>query len=94
MTQSPNESSRSSDGSGHWTKALREAAPYLDLGWRIALTLVLFVGGGYWLDQRWDTLPGLTIAGAILGMVSVFAQIVRLTKELNNRSSSSRDEEA
>lgn len=78
-------SSDSSPSSG-WLKAFREIAPYLDLGWRIALGLGLFIGAGYGLDRWWGTLPWFTITGAIFGMVSVFVQIYRVSEQLGQRS--------
>lgn len=80
-----------SSGSGHWAEALRESAPYLDLGWRIAASLLLFTGAGYLLDQRWNTLPWLTVAGGVLGVVSVFVQIFRLAAQLSDEDKDEHD---
>lgn len=72
--------------SSGWLRALRDVAPYLDIGWRIAVGLVLFIGGGYALDRWWGTLPWLTVVGAMFGMVSVFVQIYRIGEQMERRS--------
>jgi len=62
------------------------------LGWQIASTLVVFTLAGYGLDRWLDTKPWLLLAGAMLGMISVFMQIFRIASDLNRQSSRKRDE--
>ncbi len=64
---------------------MQEASPYLGLGMQIAMSMVFFVGGGYLLDQWLTMTPWLTIVGACLGMVAIFVQLIRVTKEINQR---------
>lgn len=45
--------------------------------------MVFFVGVGYAADQWWGTDPWGVLVGAALGMVSMIAQLVRLTGELS-----------
>lgn len=85
-TPSSSDSSPTPPPSSGWTKALRELAPYLDLGWRIALGLGVFIGGGYGLDRWWGTLPWFTVVGAVFGMVGVFVQIYRVSEQLGQRA--------
>ena len=73
---------------------MREASPYLGLGMQIAMSMVFFVGGGYLLDRWIETLPWGTIVGAFLGMVAVFVQLVRVTRELNTTSKKTPAEDA
>jgi F0F1-type ATP synthase assembly protein I len=47
--------------------AWRSVAPYLGLGTQLAVTVVLFVLLGLWLDDEWDTNPWMTVAGALVG---------------------------
>lgn len=58
-----------------WQAAYREAGPFLDIGLNLATTivisLVVFLGGGSWLDRRFDLAPALTIAGALLAFVVI-----------------------
>ena len=72
-----------------WQESLRDVYPYLGLGMQIALSLVFFVGVGYLLDRWLGTMPWLLIAGALLGMVALFVQVVRVSNQLSRSSSSS-----
>jgi F0F1-type ATP synthase assembly protein I len=51
-----------------WTRALREAAPFLGLGMTLAVTVLAGVGGGYWLDGRLGTRPAFLLLGGTLGV--------------------------
>ncbi|HUF08886.1 MAG TPA: AtpZ/AtpI family protein [Rhodothermales bacterium] len=64
-------------------RQLSSRANLLGLGWQIASTLLLFTAGGYALDRWLDTLPWFLLAGAVLGMVGIFYQILRIANELN-----------
>jgi ATP synthase protein I len=61
-----------------WTRALREAAPYLGIGTSLAVTVGLGVGIGYWLDKRFGTEPVFFLVGAGLGLVAAGVQFYRL----------------
>lgn len=74
-------------GSSNWGASVREAGPYLGLGMQLAFTIVAFTLGGYFLDRRFDTLPWLTIVGAIVGLVLLFAQLYRTVLDISRRSS-------
>jgi F0F1-type ATP synthase assembly protein I len=50
---------------------------YTHLGLQYCLTLLLFVFGGRWLDQRLETDPLWTIVGALLGFGAATYTIVR-----------------
>jgi len=41
----------------------------LQLGFSMALPLVVGVGGGVWLDQKFNTSPRLTLLGTVLGLI-------------------------
>lgn len=73
---------------GDWRQGLMEASPYLGLGLQLAVAMVFFTGAGYLLDRWLGTLPWLTVAGAAMGMVGVFYQIVRVSSELNRENRS------
>jgi F0F1-type ATP synthase assembly protein I len=60
-----------------WVRVLREAAPYLGLGTSLAGAVLLPIAVGWWLDRRWGTAPGLTLAGAVLGLVAAGVQFVK-----------------
>ncbi|HEY5564074.1 MAG TPA: AtpZ/AtpI family protein [Rhodothermia bacterium] len=75
----------STDGSEQKSpgRKLSSRANLLGLGWQIASTLLLFTAGGYALDRWLDTLPWFLLAGALLGMVGIFYQILRIANELD-----------
>ncbi len=75
-------------GGSDWHNVLREVAPYLDLGWRVAVSIVLFTVGGYYLDRWWGTMPWMTVVGALLGMGMVFVQIFQLDRSAKTRKRS------
>lgn len=58
-------------------------APYLALGLEIAVGIALPIGVGYLVDGWLETFPWLTLAGCVIGIVNVFALIIRMNKELN-----------
>ena len=58
----------------------------MGLGMQMVLTMVLFAGGGYYLDRWLGTAPWLLLAGALLGMVSVFTYLIRLANQLGKKS--------
>jgi F0F1-type ATP synthase assembly protein I len=57
-------------GPGDWTRALREAAPYLGIGTTLAATVLLGLGAGYWVDGRLGTEPVFFLLGGALGLVA------------------------
>jgi len=63
----------------------------------ICISLGLFVGGGYWLDQRYGWKPWATILGVVLGFVaaaySLRAFMVRMEKR-NTKPNSPRREQS
>lgn len=71
---------RAARRSGGWQEGIRDAGPYLGLGMQLALTMVFFTVGGYLLDRWLNTLPWLTIVGAVLGMTAVFVHLVRVSR--------------
>jgi len=63
---------------GNWQDSMREASPYLSLGTQVAMTMVAFVVGGYFLDRFLETTPWFILAGAILGMVCIFVRLIHI----------------
>lgn len=51
--------------------------------------MVFFVGVGYVADQWWGSDPWGVLVGAVLGMVSMITQLMRLTGDLPGPSSGS-----
>lgn len=73
-----------------WQASLRDASPYIGLGMQIALGLVFFMAVGYGLDWLLGTLPWLTLAGALVGMVAVFIYLFRASQTLGRQSDARR----
>lgn len=69
-----------------WRRSLGDAAPYLGLGMQIALSMAFFVMAGYAVDVWLDVLPWGTIAGALIGLGTVFYHLVRVLNTMNRAS--------
>lgn len=48
----------------------------LDIGWRLAGTVIVFLWGGSWLDKKFDTKPLFVVIGFGL-VIASFVLIVR-----------------
>jgi F0F1-type ATP synthase assembly protein I len=67
-------------------RQFRQVGPYLGLGTQLAITIVGMFFLGYYLDNKWDIFPLLSI---ILGLFGGFAGIYNFIKtvlELNKKS--------
>ena len=67
-------------GDGGYRRAIKEAGPYLTLGLELGLTMIVWSLIGYLLDMWLGTLPWLTLAGVLVGMISLFIQLIRVAK--------------
>ncbi len=56
---------------------MREAAPYLGIGATLAATMGLFVGVGYWADERLGSQPLGLLVGGVLGIAVALYQFFR-----------------
>lgn len=80
------------DSGRRWQAGLRSAGPYLGLGFQLAGTVLFYVVLGYLADRWLGTEPWLLIAGAVLGMVAFFVELVRLVRRLNEESARQAEE--
>lgn len=55
----------------------RELGRYTGFGLSWALSVLLFLLIGYWLDGLWGTLPWLTLVGAFVGAAGGFVSLYR-----------------
>lgn len=53
---------------------------YGAIGFQLAISVVIGVLGGRYLDARWGTTPWLTIVGMLLGSVAGFWNLIKLLK--------------
>ncbi len=83
--EGPDDSGPSKPGKD-WRAGLREAGPLLGLGIQVGLTMVVFAGGGVWLDVKFGTAPLFTLVGAGFAAVSLGLLLARIVKEQNRRS--------
>lgn len=60
-----------------WQRALREAAPYLGMGTSLAVTVLLGLWIGHWLDKKLGTEPTFFLVGAGLGLLAAGYQFYR-----------------
>jgi F0F1-type ATP synthase assembly protein I len=67
-----------------WTSGLRDVGPLLGLGTTLAVTVLAGLGGGYWLDGRFQTRPVFLLLGGTLalaaGLYHFFKTVARLPK--------------
>lgn len=57
---------------------------FLNLGWLIMLNMLVFTGGGLWLDRRFHSAPWLLLAGVFLGFFGSGYTIYRAVKKLES----------
>jgi len=68
-----------------WTRALREAAPSLEFGTTLAVTVLAGLGGGYWLDGRLGTRPVFLLLGGALGVGAALYHFFKVVAGLDKR---------
>jgi F0F1-type ATP synthase assembly protein I len=56
------------------------------LGIELALSIVIGLLGGRWLDGKLDTAPYLTLLGLILGSIAGFKSLVQTARRQSQRS--------
>lgn len=78
------EHDRSSGGGAAWMRALRDVAPYLDLGWRLAGTAAFPPLLGYALDVWLQTIPWFLLGGCAIGLSGAILQLIRLQDEFTH----------
>jgi ATP synthase protein I len=60
-----------------WQRSLRDVAPYLGMGTSLAVTVLLGLWIGHWLDKKLGTEPIFFLVGAGLGLVAAGLQFYR-----------------
>lgn len=60
-------------------KNLGRLGMMLQLGWTVALAVLVPLGLGLWLDSRFSTSPLFILIGAMLGIVTATVGVVRVT---------------
>jgi len=58
-----------------WHSTWKQVGPYMDLGLRLVISLLMGIFGGYWLDRKLHTLPLFLLIGFLFGAFSGFLSI-------------------
>jgi len=74
----------SSEGKSAWGRALRDIAPYLDLGWRLAGITAGPPGLGLIVDLWLQTTPWFLLGGCVVGLAGAVLQLKRLQGEVHS----------
>jgi ATP synthase protein I len=59
------------------SKILRDIGPYLNLGWQLVITILIFVLIGYFLDKWLNTKPVFLIILSLLGCFVAMFDFIR-----------------
>jgi F0F1-type ATP synthase assembly protein I len=65
-----------------WGRALRAVAPYVGIGMTLAVTVLLGLGVGYWMDGRLGTRPLFFLLGGTAGLVAALVYFFRTVSSL------------
>lgn len=66
-------------------KQLRQLGRLSTIGIEIAISIVVGILGGRWLDSKLDTEPFLTVLGMTFGVVAGFRSLYRTTRQEQKR---------
>ena len=68
---------------GDWARALKDVAPYLGMGTALAVTVLLGLAGGYWLDGQFGTRPLFFLLGGAFGLFAALYHFFKTVTGLN-----------
>ena len=67
-------------------EAYRIASPYLTLGIQFAVTLLVCVFAGKWVDGHYDTTPAFTLVGGLVGIVAGFYHFLKTVMGMSKKN--------
>jgi hypothetical protein len=67
---------------GTWQEAIRDAAPFAGIGLSLALTVLICLWIGHWLDRKLGTGSRYFLIGAGVGVLAAFLHLWRMYKAL------------
>lgn len=80
---------KAGDDIERWTKAASAkqqfATSTLDMGWQMALMVILPVLLGVWLDSKFDTSPSLTLVALFIAISGSAWVIYKTVSEVNKK---------
>ena len=65
--------------------SMAEIGPYASLGVQFAVTILLFLAVGWWLDGQLGTTPLFLLLGTLLGAVGGFYKLYRTLMDLDEK---------
>jgi len=68
-----------------WLQSYARSSQYAGAGIQMAVSVLLCLLGGNWLDQRWGTSPLFLILGVFLGGGAGFYNLVKLLTRAEGR---------
>jgi len=71
----------------------REVFAHVTVGLQLAITMLIFVYGGYKLDLYFEKSPLFLVVGTIIGMVLGFYHLLKNLQVGSNRSGNQNDDE-
>jgi len=66
-------------------KVYREIGPYLGLGTQLALSIIVFLFIGRWVDSQLETYPIFLLVGAFIGAVGGFYHFIKTVIQLGEK---------
>lgn len=72
-------------------KQLKVFAQLGSIGIELALSTVLGILGGRWLDQKFDTEPFLTVLGLLIGITAGFRSLIRIARKVRREQDTDPD---
>ena len=67
------------DRPGRGPAAKRAAKAYQGT-FEAVVALLVAIGAGFWLDERYETAPWWTVAGAVIGFAAMVVRLLRMRK--------------
>jgi F0F1-type ATP synthase assembly protein I len=65
---------------------------HITVGLQLAVTILIFVYGGYWLDGKFDKRPLFLAIGTVLGMTVGFYNLLKELKAIQSGNNDQDDE--
>ncbi len=65
--------------------AHRAAGTAMQMALNMAITMVVFVFGGMWLDKKFGLSPWLTVVGAAFGFVAMIYYVIKLANSFGGK---------
>ena len=62
--------------------AWRTAAPYINVVYVFIAAVLMFTGGGWWLDIQLNTKPVLLLIGLFAGLITGFYHLLKVVNKL------------